>query len=271
MIRITDTEFRLLAKYIKKHSGIDLKEEKKTLLVGRLNNLLSGLGFGSFTQYYKYLKDDVDGKKLSNLLDKVTTNHTYFMREAEHFTYLTQEVLPYLKNNVKDRDLRIWCGASSSGEEPYTLGILLEEYFKTEMPGWNKKLLATDISLKVLNQAVQGVYSSDQIDLLPKMWVLNHFEQIGNDSFRVKQHIKKEVIFRRFNLLEPVYPFKKKMHVIFLRNVMIYFDEPTKQRLIAKLYDQLEYGGYLFIGHSESIPRGHSRFRYIKPAVYRKI
>jgi len=271
MLKITDDEFRLLTGYIKEHSGIHLGDEKKALLVGRLSSMLATLGMDTFMSYYKFLQNDTEGKELSRLIDKITTNHTYFMREAEHFNYFTQTVLPYLHNNVKNKDLRIWCAASSTGEEPYTLAILLEEYFKGTGEKWEKKLLATDLSTNVLAQANEGVYASEKIASLPKIWALNYFDKISTSEYRVKKILKEAVLFRRFNLLEPVFPFKKKFHVIFCRNVMIYFDNPTKEALINKLYNSLEYGGYLFIGHSESLNREQTNFKYIKPAVYRKM
>ena len=219
----------------------------------------------------KFLKNDKEGKELSRLIDKVTTNHTYFMRESEHFSYFTEEVLPFLEEHVKTKDLRVWCAASSSGEEPYTLAILIDEFFKRSNNIWNKKLLATDLSLNVLNQAREGIYSADKVTSLPKIWVMNYFDKLSENSYQVKAKLKSEVIYRRFNLLEPVFPFKKKFHVVFCRNVMIYFDNNTKETLINKIYDNLEYGGYLFIGHSESINRDKTKFKYIKPAVYRKM
>jgi chemotaxis protein methyltransferase CheR len=268
---MTDDEFKLLSCYIKENSGINLRAEKKTLLIGRLNNMLIELGMNDFMTYYKFLQNDTQGTELSRLIDKVTTNHTYFMREAEHFNYLTQTVLPYLHKTVNSRDLRFWCAASSTGEEPYTLAILLEEFFKMTDEKWDKKLLATDLSLNVLEYAKKGVYSYDKVNALPKIWALNYFDKITLSEYQIKKYIKNEVIYRRFNLLEHIFPFKQKFHVIFCRNVMIYFDNPTKEELINKLYESLEFGGYLFIGHSESINREKTRFKYVKPAVYRKI
>lgn len=271
MIKITDDEFKLLAVYIEEHSGIHLKDEKKALLVGRLGNILSELGMSDFMTYYKYLQAETGGKELSRLIDKITTNHTYFMRESEHFEYFIHTVLPYWRNHIRDKDFRIWCAASSTGEEPYTLAIIMDEYFKNTNEKWDKKLLATDLSLNVLTKAKEAVYSADKISSIPRIWVLNYFDQISNGEYRIKGQLRNEVIFRRFNLMESVFPFKKKFHVIFCRNVMIYFDSNTKKVLINKFYDSLEYGGYLFIGHSESIDREKTRFKYIKPAVYRKI
>lgn len=271
MIKITRDEFTLLATYIEEHSGIHLRDEKKTLLVGRLNSRLEELGMNSFMSYYEYLKEDVKGTELSRLLDKITTNHTYFMREAAHFNFFSQTVLPNMSETIKDRDLRIWCAASSTGEEPYTLAILLDEYFKNSGEIWDKRLLATDLSLNVLDKAKNGIYSNEKVASLPKHWILNYFKKLNLTEYQINDRLRKEVIYRRFNLLEPVFPFKRKFHVIFCRNVMIYFDNDTKEELVNKLYDSMEYGGYLFIGHSESLNREKTKFKYIKPAVYRKI
>ncbi len=271
MFDISDEEFTLIASFIKEHSGINLKNEKKTLLVGRLGSIVKEHNLNSFMEYYQLLKKDQEGKILNQLIDKITTNHTYFMREAEHFNYLSQEVLPYMKNTIKDKDLRVWCAASSTGEEAYTLAIILWEFFNNETYGWDKKLLATDLSLSVLKEAEEGIYSIERLKNLPKIWILNYFDKISEDHYQAKKSLRREIIYRRFNLLEPQYPFRKKFHIIFCRNVMIYFDNDTKATLINKLYDSLEYGGYLFIGHSESISRDTTSFQYIKPAVYRKM
>lgn len=270
MKKISDDEFKLLATYIKEHSGIHLKPEKKTLLIGRLTSLVNELGMKSFMDFYNHLKDETDGVLLSRVIDKITTNHTYFMREKEHFDYLESHVFPYLESTVTSRDIRIWCAASSTGEEPYTLAMMLEDFFGRSLVKWDKKLLATDISLDVLETAKAGYYAKDKVDVMPKLWRLNYFDS-RDGGYEIKPAIKNEVIYRRFNLLEPKFPFKGKFHVIFCRNVMIYFDNTTKQEIVDKMYDALEYGGYLFIGHSESIDRSRTKFKYIKPAVYRKV
>lgn len=270
MTNITHKEFRLLAEYIEAHYGIHLKDEKQFLLAGRLQNVLIQMGFNSFMEYYNYIIADKSGEAVITLVDKITTNHTYFMRETNHFYYLRDKVLPFLANTVKDKDLRIWCAASSTGEEAYTLAIILDEYFGKEKMFWDTKVLATDISSNVLETAKKAIYSNDKIALLPNQWKTQYFSSYDKENSIVTDKIKKEVIFRNFNLMENVFPFKKKFHVIFCRNVMIYFDNETKEVLINKLYEMLNYGGYLFIGHSESINRETSRFKYICPAVYRK-
>jgi chemotaxis protein methyltransferase CheR len=271
MYQLHDDEFQLIAKLIEDYSGIHLKAEKKTLMMGRLNSMLTELKMSSFMEFYKYIKQDKEGRFISQLIDKMTTNHTYFMREPQHFKYLEEEVVPYLKKTVTSRDLRIWCAASSTGEEPYSIAMLLEDLLGKSLPAWDKKILATDISVNVLETAKAAIYPKDRITGIPKMWLMNYFEKLPNDGYRVKDRIKNQVVYRRFNLLEDTFPFKKKFHVIFCRNVMIYFDTETKNTLIQKFYNHLEDGGYLFIGHSESIDRNRTLLKYIKPAVYRKI
>jgi len=268
---LTDKEFQLIAQLIYDYSGIHLKPEKKTLMMGRLNSMLSEHKMTSFMDFYKFVKEDRTGKIISELIDRMTTNHTYFMREPEHFKYFEKEVIPYLKSHVSNRDLRIWCAASSTGEEPYSLAMLLEDNLGNQYPAWDKKLLATDISVNVLEKAKHGLYEDERVSDIPRLWKMNYFSKINASGYQVKESIKKQVIYRRFNLLEEVFPFKKKFHVIFCRNVMIYFDQQTKRDLVDKFYKHMEYGGFLFIGHSESIDRNHTQFKYIQPAVYRKI
>lgn len=270
MFTITEKEFRQLADYIKVNYGINLKEEKKALVTCRLQNVLIQAGYDNFTDYYKYILQDKSGEAVTTLVDKITTNHTFFMREAEHFNFFRDKVLPYLTKTVKDRDLRIWCAACSTGEESYTLAMLLDEFFGLDKKLWDTKILATDISENVLCTAKKAVYSNEKIASLPAYVRLNYFKKYDNDNFVLIDRIKNEVIYRKFNLMDGVFPFKKKFHTIFCRNVMIYFDNETKIRLVNKLYDSLECGGYLFIGHSESISRENTKFKYIMPAVYRK-
>lgn len=271
MITITNKEFKQLAAYIKKHYGIYLKEEKQALLVGRLQNVLIENGFSNFSEYYEYIIADKTEVAVTSLINKITTNHTFFMREAEHFKYFMEKVLPEITKEIKDKDLRVWSAGCSSGEEPYTLAMIIDEYLGKEKPLWDAKILATDISSKVLDLARKGVYSNEKIAALPTNWRLGYFQKLDKDNYVITDQIRNEVIFRKFNLMEKTFPFKRKFHVIFCRNVMIYFDSLTKQELIDKFYDSLEYGGYLFIGHSESLNRDQARFQFIMPSVYRKV
>lgn len=270
MINITDQEFKRFADYIKRNYGINLKAEKQSLVAGRLSNVLLSKNFTNFSDYLDYVIADPTGDASITLLDKITTNHTFFMREVDHFYYFRDRVLPYLASTVRDKDLRIWSAACSSGEEPYTLAMLVDEFFGKEKLRWDTKILATDISSNVLELAKQGVYSKERVTALPASWKLNYFKEFDTDQVILHDKIKNEVIYRKFNLMDAVFPFKRKFHVIFCRNVMIYFDNKTKDELVEKLYNLTEYGGYLFIGHSESLNRNSTRYKYIMPAVYRK-
>lgn len=270
MLKITDQEFMLLSTLIRDHYGIHIKREKETLLVGRLQKEMDKLGFINFTQYYDYLVSDHTGHAALTLVDKITTNHTFFMREAEHFEFLADRVLPELHKKIKNRDLKVWCAASSTGEEPYTLAMIIAEHFGAVNELWDTKLLATDISARVLETARKGIYEKDNIEPLPSKWKSGYFKMHGQHTVEIIDQLKNEVIFRKFNLMEPVFPFKSKFHVIFCRNVMIYFDAKTKDILLKKLYDALDTGGYLFVGQSESINRDAAPFKYIKPSIYQK-
>lgn len=270
MVTITDKEFNKLAAYIKAHYGIFLKKEKKQLVIGRLHSVLQEYGFSNFSEYYEYLVSDKSGAAVDELINRITTNHTYFMRERSHFYFFRDEVLPFLEEHVKARDLRVWCAGCSSGEEAYTLAMIIDEFFAKKKMNWDTKILATDISDKVLKSARQGIYKKEIITHLPPLWVMKYFTKESPELYAIDEKIKKEVIYRRFNLMERFFPFRKKFHVIFCRNVMIYFDQKTKVELTKKFYDILEYGGYLFIGHSESLFGSQTGFKYIRPAVYRK-
>lgn len=270
MIKISEKEYKELTAYIKRNYGINLKEEKKALVTGRLHNILLQKDFRSFTEYYDYLITDQTGEAIISLINKITTNHTFFMREANHFYYLRDRILPYLENGLKNKDLRIWSAGCSSGEEPYTLAMILADYFGERQKQWDTKILATDISQQALGQGRRGQYPNEEIISLPPSWRKNYFQKLDNENSVVIDQIKNEIIYRKFNLMEPIFPFKKKFHIIFCRNVMIYFDLKTKKELVSKFYDFTEPGGYLFIGHSESLNREETKYKYILPAIYRK-
>ena len=269
MINLKDSEFRELTGYMKKNYGINLIE-KKVLIEGRLSNMVIEKGFNNFSDYLKFVFKDTSGNEISTLINKLTTNHTYFTREAEHFEYFRDKVLPYLEESHKTKDLRIWSAGCSSGEEPYTLAMIIADYFGNQKSMWNTKILATDISQKVLEAAENGFYSEEAVNTIPKYWRLKYFKKTENDSYQISEEMRNEIIFRNFNLMTAIFPFKKKFHVIFCRNVMIYFEPKTKMELINKFYDMMEIGGYLFIGHSESVNREETKYKYIMPAVYRK-
>lgn len=267
---MTDLEFRRISMFLKDRYGIDMTH-KKEIMDGRLSNMIRIRGFDSYDAYMNALMQDSSGEMEKELVNLLSTNHTYFMREFEHFEYMKKVVLPYLRKEEENtQDLRIWCGAASSGEEPYTLAMLLLDFFGLEHDKWDTTVLATDISTEVLQSAVRGVYKKEQIAELPDNWKRRFFRPVEDgEYFAVTDELKKEVLFRQFNLMDD-FPFRKKLHVIFLRNVMIYFDRPTKQSLIKKLYDVLEPGGYLFVGRTETIEKGNVPFELVEPSIFRK-
>lgn len=270
MAEITEREFRQLADYIQKNFGIELKDEKQNLVKGRLHNVLSENNLQDFSQYFEYVVSDKTGEAVKTLINNITTNHTFFMREVEHFNYFKNKVLPYLARTVKDNDLRIWSAGCSSGEEPYTLSMILKDFVRKEKIWWDTKVLATDISDRVLEKAIKGEYTNEQISSLPLNWKTNYFKKFDGENSILIDDIRNEVIYRKFNLMDEIFPFKKKFHVIFCRNVMIYFDSKTKEQLINKFYKYTEQGGYLFIGHSESLNRENTQYKYVMPSVYRR-
>lgn len=270
MVDIKETEFIKLATFIKSYYGVNLFE-KKLLIQGRLQTILTQRNFNNFSEYYNYVTEDKTGKAATELLNKVTTNYTFFMREPHHFELFKNCVLPYLVKKCKiEKNMRIWSAGCSSGEEAYTLAMLISDYFGMNKGNWDTTILATDISSGVLKTAEEGIYDNTEIKNIPDIWKKIYFKKYDNTRSKVRDSIKSEVVFRRFNLMNVKFPFKRKFHVIFCRNVMIYFDDKTKETLINKFYDWTEEGGYLFIGHSESISFSNNGYKYIMPSVYRK-
>lgn len=256
--------------FIKNTFGVSLSDEKKILVQSRLRTTVMEHGFDSFTQYFDFIRKDKTGKSMIAFVDKITTNHTFFMRETEHFDYFRDVVLPYIEEKYRTKqDLALWCGACSSGEEPVTLQIIAQEFFKKTGAVWDTQMLATDISTKVLDTAVAGIYKNESLKNLPRAWVNEHFNKIDAETSRVANHIRKNILYRKLNFMDS-FKFKRRFHVIFCRNVMIYFDKPTRDTIVSKFFEVTEPGGYLFIGHSESISNSGSKYEYIKPAIYRK-
>ncbi len=266
---ITDSEFQRIVAYMKRNYGIDLSQ-KRTLVGGRLENYLLRNGFSSYDEYMSKVESNPNSPEATDIVNVLTTNHTYFMRETSHFDFLRRVALPWAKAKAGNtRDLRIWCGASSTGEEPYTLAMVTLDFFGLEHKQWDTRILATDISTKVLEHAARGVYLKEEIDPLPQNWKRRYFKQIDADEFKVKDELKREVIYRQFNLMNP-FPFRRKFHIVFLRNVMIYFPPEVKLQLVRKVYDFMEPGGYFFIGTTESLDRKAIPFQYVQPSIYRK-
>lgn len=273
LMPISDKEFDRMRQLIYEKFGINLSNEKKSLLVGRLQKILRSEGFQSFDQYYDNLLTEKSGKAISKLIDHISTNHTYFNREKAHFDYFRNHALPEVVHRLKKKntnDLRIWCAGCSSGEEAYTLLMLMREVLGDEYRTFDAGLLATDISDRILNVARQGVYPDDRIEALPDPLKRKYFVRKGPDQVQVVEDIRREAVFRRFNLMNSHFPFKKQFHIIFCRNVMIYFDRQTRDSLVRRFHAATEPGGYLFIGHSETLGREQPLYEYLIPAAYRK-
>ncbi len=269
---ISDDEFQLLRDLVYQRFGIHLSEQKKSLVVGRLQKDLQNSGFKSFGDYYRHLIDNPSPDAFSNLINRISTNYSFFYREKAHFDFFTKTLLPDLTARLKRRrsnDLRIWCAGCSTCEEPYTLIMLMQEYFGLDYKNWDGGILATDISERVLAAGRKGVYPAEKAAQAPKILQERYFRRQGGEM-AVKEQVKKEVVIRRFNLMNS-FPFQKPFQIIFCRNVMIYFDKETRDNLVRKFHAVLEPGGYLFVGHSETVSRDDGLFSYVQPALYRKI
>jgi chemotaxis protein methyltransferase CheR len=272
-VEISDEEFDLLRRLVYDQIGINLTEQKKTLLMGRLQKLLRREKFVNFREYYNYVKTDKSGRALSELANSIATNHTFFYREKDHFDFFYEKTLPQIKQRIKatgNKDVRIWSAGCSSGEEPYMLVMLMMDYFGADYANLDAGVLATDISETALGKARRGVYNYERISRLPKRYIQKYFKKLADDEYEVINKVKKEVLYRRFNLMNKRFPFKKQFDAIFCRNVMIYFDPPTREALSDRFYKFTVPGGFLFIGHSETLNRETTKFKYIMPALYIK-
>ena len=269
MMTIEDRDFFLLRDYVHDNYGINL-EKKRSLVEGRLMNPVVAAGFNNFHDYIADALSDKSGKKIEELITKLTTNYTYFMREETHYEFMMRTALPEWKSKIRDGDLRVWSAGCSSGEEAYTVAMVIDSFFGLDKNKWDTTILATDISLRVLRLAAEGEYALEHLMKLPEDWVRKYFKPTGGDRFTIKDDIRKEVIFREFNLMDSFTRFRRKFHIVFCRNVMIYFDNPTKKALAQRFYDIIEPGGYLFIGLSETLTGIFDGFSQISPSVYRK-
>jgi chemotaxis protein methyltransferase CheR len=254
------SEFDRLSGFISTHFGIKMPPAKKTLLEARLQKRLGTLGLASFHDYCDYLFKGPEGAdETVRMIDAVTTNKTDFFREPGHFTFLTETALPEFAGGRAPNDgqrFTVWSAGCSSGEEPYTLAIVLSE-FAARLPGFPFSITATDISTRVLDKARLGIYDEDQIAMIPAMLKQKYFvrsKDRGKGLVRVAPLTRSLVQFRRLNLMDDSFPFQKgSVNAIFCRNVMIYFDRETQQELLGRFCRYLQKGGYLFLGHSETI------------------
>jgi chemotaxis protein methyltransferase CheR len=261
---LTGQEFEQIRQLAHRVFGLDLKPGKEELVSSRLGKLLRNGGFRSFHDYYRHIVADLTGESMVGMIDALTTNHTAFLREPDHFEFLRQEVLPALASR---EIVEIWSAACSTGEEVWTLACLLND----AGVGRQSQIVASDISMRALRFAERGIYPIDRCGGLPGAWLTRHFEPIDRPptGYRIAPTIRSHATFRRINLVEPlVWP--HRFPAIFCRNVMIYFDAATQERVVRQLSECLEPGGYLFVGHAESLTRISHSLDYVQPAVYRK-
>ncbi len=274
--QMSDKDFARLSEFIRSSCGIKLPPAKKTMLEGRLRKRLRALSLKSFGRYCDYLFSPGGSQSEHiHMIDAVTTNKTDFFRESDHFDYLSGVVLPELVRlyGIGSRKrLNVWSAASSTGEEPYTLAMVLSEFAQV-FPGFNYSILGTDISTKVLEKARLGIYEHEKVDPIPmalrRKYLLRSKEQ-NSGLVRIVPELRASVRFERLNLMEENYGIAEPMGIVFCRNVLIYFDRPTQEKLINRLSRHLISGGYLFVGHSESLHGMDLPLVQTATTIYRK-
>jgi chemotaxis protein methyltransferase CheR len=271
-VEIADAEFQKIRKMVYDHFGINLTDQKRSLVVGRLQKVLRSRGMTDYRTYVQWLENDRTGEGLEELANRISTNHTFFFREKAHFEYFQGTALPEISARRRGAGgpIRIWCAGCSSGEEPYTLAMLMREHLNAPLDRSRALLLATDLSAKALQTAMHGVYSDERLEQMPPALRSKYFKRHDASHFEVTDEIRQAVVYRRHNLMDATYPFKHAFDAVFCRNVMIYFDRPTRDALIAKFHRHTVPGGYLFIGHSETLGRDGEQYQYIMPAAYRR-
>ncbi len=273
--KLTEGQFNKFSALIYEKTGIYLKAEKKELLNARLGKRLRACRINSFKEYYEFVINERSGNELVLLIDSVSTNFTNFFREQAHFNFLSGQILPAWAKGLPSgkRELTIWSSACSSGEEPYTIAMVIEEFLaRNPQVTWSYKIIASDISTRVLGKAEKGVYNHENISKVPAPLVKKYFQKgVGQAKgfYKVKKELRQKIQFKRVNLMED-FPWGNPLDVIFCRNVMIYFNSETQQDLVQKFYGALIKGGYLFIGHSESIARLKHDFSQVAATAYTK-
>jgi chemotaxis protein methyltransferase CheR len=266
--------YRKLSALVYQHSRIHLGPDKQPMLANRLRKRLRVLGLTSYDDYCAVLQAGPGADEIEQLVDLISTNHTRFFREPEHFTFLTDRLLPALVPQLaaEGSSLRVWSAAASSGEEPYTLAIVLAEFFRAHASvDWQVE--ASDISHRMLDQAERGIYPLDNRHALSPELLHRYFQQgvgVHAGNCRVKAALRDRVQFQRINLFQAEYPVARGQHVVFCRNVMIYFDPPSRATLVQKLTRQLAPGGYLVIGHAESLLGIRHDLEPVRQSIYRK-
>jgi len=270
---LSPADFKAFSDYIYAEFGIKMPEVKRVMLQGRLLKRIRELKMSSYAEYKKYFfSEEGQRNELYNFLSVVTTNKTDFFRESVHFDFLSQEVLPGFLAEGR-RNIKVWSAACSSGEEPYTISIVLNE-FKEMNPQFNFSILGTDISSNVLDKAVKGIYPEKSVEVIPmhlkRKYFLRSKDRI-NPTVRVTPQLQQNISLKYLNLMDSVYDITDEYDVIFCRNVLIYFDRETQEKVVTKLCRHLAVGGYLMIGHSESIANMDLPLKNIKPTMFKRI
>jgi chemotaxis protein methyltransferase CheR len=270
---LSEIDFQAFSNYIYNEYGIKMPPIKRVMLQGRLLKRIRELGMNSYTEYKDYFFSKAgQEKELYNFLNVITTNKTDFFREPIHFDFLTGTVLPDFIQNNSSKVFKIWSAGCSSGEEPYTMSVVLNE-FKRLNPTFNFSILGTDISNQVLERAAKGVYPEQKIDFvhldLKKRYFLKSKDR-HNPTVRVRPELQMHLSLKYLNLMDNSFDIKETYSSIFCRNVLIYFDRTTQEKVITKLCQHLEPGGYFFIGHSESLSGMNVPLQHIKPTIFKK-
>lgn len=267
-LKLSEADFAKFSKLAYDHFGLDLHAGKQGLVAARLSKKIRQLGMRSFKEYYDHVTSDASGEALESMVDDLTTNHTSFFRESQHFDLLRKKILPQIRHR---RTIDIWTSACSTGEEPYSIAISLAE--EVGVHGSPEiRILASDISTRVLAKARRAVYPEERFRSIERSLLQRYLLRGTNPAalnYQMKPEIRKMVEFKHMNLMKsfstlPLFP------VIFCRNIMIYFDKPTQQDLVKRLAAHLEPGGFLLIGHSENLNAIDHGLTYVQPATYRK-
>jgi chemotaxis protein methyltransferase CheR len=275
-ITLKEAQFRKLSHFIESEVGIKMPPAKRIMLESRLQKRLRALSMDSFETYIDHVFQDDPGE-IIHMIDVVTTNKTDFFREPDHFVYLKETLLPHHVEHDRwgiDGKFKVWSSASSTGEEAYTIAIELAEFQRTQYPRFDFRILGTDISTAVLATAKKAVYPADRIRPVSAEFRKRYFLKSRNresELVRVKRVLREKAQFHRLNLMAPTFPIRDRFHVIFCRNVIIYFDRPRQEQLLRKLYNYLVPGGYIFLGHSETLAGMNLPVVSVAPTVYRRI
>lgn len=268
-MKTTDKEFFRIVNYIRQKYGINFIS-KRNLVEKRLEKFLLDYNYDNYDNFMDYVENNDD--KINNLfISSLVTNHTFFLREKLHFELLNQVILPNIyKRNKKAKKIKIWSAATSSGQEAYSLIMVIMDFLKEEADKWDIKITGTDISEKMLNKAILGEYTKKEIESVKPDWKKKYFTTKISGDYKINDKIKSKVVFEKLNLIEN-FNFNEKFQIIFLRNVLIYFECGIVNQVVDKVIDYLEEGGYLFIGLTETIDIKSSKLLFVQPSVYRKI